>query len=58
MKSRAGLPWSVATTRCPVCGVEFPEEDAEEMGAFRVVRDGRVVWLDSSTCKAEYERGR
>ena len=48
----------MAITVDPVCGMEFPEEDAEEMGAFRVVRDGRVVWLDSSTCKAEYERGR
>jgi YHS domain-containing protein len=40
----------------PVCGMVFPEETAEEMGAFKVVRKGKTHWLCSSTCRDEFER--
>ncbi len=46
-----GRAGAVATTACPVCGAEFPEEDAEALGAFRETRDGRSYWLDSTTCR-------
>ena len=34
-----------------VCGMTFPEETAEEMGAFKVVHKGRTHWFCSSTCR-------
>jgi Cu+-exporting ATPase len=40
----------------PVCGMTFPEETAEEMGAFKVVHKGRTHWLCSSTCKETFEK--
>ena len=34
-----------------VCGMTFDEETADEMGAFKVVRDGKTHWFCSSTCQ-------
>lgn len=39
-----------------VCGMTFPEESAEELGAFKVVRAGRTHWFCSSTCKETFEK--
>jgi YHS domain-containing protein len=42
----------------PVCGMRFPEEDAEALGAFVVVRDGTKHYLCSATCRDQFaERG-
>lgn len=35
----------------PVCKMVFEEETAEEMGAFRVVHQGKTHWFCSSTCR-------
>lgn len=43
-------------TQCPVCGMAFPEEDAEDLGAFKVERAGKTHWLDSSSCKEAFEK--
>jgi YHS domain-containing protein len=42
--------------RDPVCGMQFPEEQAEALGAFVVVRAGKKHYLCSSTCKATFEK--
>lgn len=34
----------------------FPEEEAESLGAFKVVRAGKTHWLDSSSCKQAFEK--
>lgn len=39
----------------PVCKMVFEEETAEEMGAFKVVHQGKTRWFCSSTCKHEFE---
>jgi YHS domain-containing protein len=35
----------------PVCGMPIPVEQAEELGAFKVVHAGKTHWLCSSTCR-------
>jgi YHS domain-containing protein len=40
----------------PVCGMTFPEETAEELGAFKIVRAGKTHWLCSSTCRDAFEK--
>jgi YHS domain-containing protein len=35
----------------PVCGMMFPEEAADELGAFKVVHAGKAHWFCSSTCR-------
>lgn len=53
MKERGA--WAVvAEVTDAVCGVTFDEETAEEMGAFRVVHEGRTHWFCSSTCRDEF----
>lgn len=47
---------SVAETECPVCRMAFPEEEAESLGAFKVVIEGATHWLDSSSCKEAFEK--
>lgn len=37
--------------RCPVCGLEFPEDMAESLGAFVVERAGRRHYLCSAACR-------
>ncbi|HWH07857.1 MAG TPA: YHS domain-containing protein [Candidatus Thermoplasmatota archaeon] len=39
-----------------VCGATFPEETAEEMGAFKVVHGGKAHWFCSSTCRDAFEK--
>lgn len=39
----------------PVCGMQFPEEGAEELGALHVQHQGKRVWFCCPTCKAEFE---
>lgn len=41
----------MADVRDPVCGTEFPEEEAEALGAFVVRRGGTTHYLCSSTCR-------
>lgn len=49
-RGRRGVP----DVTDPVCGMTFPEETAEEMGAFKVVRGGKTHWFCSSTCRDEF----
>ncbi|MGH2671079.1 MAG: YHS domain-containing protein [bacterium] len=42
--------------RDPVCGMTFPEEEAEALGAFVLVRGGAKHYFCSSTCKEQFER--
>jgi YHS domain-containing protein len=42
--------------RDPVCGMTFPEEDAEALGAFVVERGSRKHYLCSAACKEQFER--
>lgn len=39
-----------------VCGMTFPEAQAEELGAFKVVHGGKTHWFCSSTCRDEFVR--
>lgn len=39
-----------------MCGMEFPEGSAEELGAESVVRGGKRVWFCSAFCKHEFEK--
>ncbi|HEV8360085.1 MAG TPA: hypothetical protein VGR28_06495 [Candidatus Thermoplasmatota archaeon] len=41
----------MADVRDPVCGMAFPEEQAEALGAFVVERAGKKHYLCSSTCR-------
>jgi YHS domain-containing protein len=41
--------------RDPVCGMEFPEEQAEALGAFVVERQGRKHYFCSATCRDVFE---
>lgn len=38
----------------PVCGMSFPEEGAEELGALQVEHEGKMRWFCCPTCKAEF----
>ncbi|HVL48803.1 MAG TPA: transcriptional regulator [Candidatus Thermoplasmatota archaeon] len=40
----------------PVCGMEFTEEEAETLGAERLVKDGKTIWFCSPACKHEYAK--
>ena len=35
----------------PVCGMVFPEENAEELGALKVERAGKTHWFCCATCR-------
>lgn len=48
---------TMADVRDPVCGMEFPEEDAEALGASVLVRAGRKHYFCSPTCKRQFEAG-
>ena len=39
----------------PVCGMTFPEEGAEELGALKVVHKGRTHWFCSPTCERDFK---
>ena len=43
---------------CPICRIEFAEEDAQALGAFVLVRDGQKYYFDSKACKTAFERKR
>lgn len=43
--------------RDPVCGMEFPEEEAEALGASVVLRGGKKHYFCSPTCAREFEAG-
>jgi len=43
--------------RDPVCGMEFPEEQAESLGAFVVERAGEKHYFCSQTCAEQFARG-
>jgi YHS domain-containing protein len=47
----------VPDVRDPVCGMEFPEEEAEALGASVVVRQGRKHYFCSPACAREFEAG-
>lgn len=38
----------------PVCKMTFPEESAEELGALKLVHEGKVRWFCSPTCQHEF----
>lgn len=38
----------------PVCGMTFPEEGAEELGALHAEHEGKRVWFCSPTCEREF----
>lgn len=40
----------------PVCGMVFPEEGAEELGALKVERDGKTHWFCCPTCRDAFVR--
>lgn len=44
----------MADVRDPVCGMEFPEEGAEELGACVLVHRGRKLYFCCPTCEAEF----
>ena len=46
----------MAMTTCPVCGMEFPEEDAAGLGAFPVAVEGKTYWCCSSTCRDAFQK--
>lgn len=35
----------------PVCGMTFPEEDAEALGALKVEHEGKTRWFCCPTCR-------
>lgn len=37
-----------------VCGMTFPEEGAEDLGAEKHVHEGRTYWFCCPTCKQEF----
>lgn len=37
-----------------VCGVSFPEEEAEALGALKTERKGRTHWFCCPTCQQEF----
>lgn len=49
--SHRAAPRSMGDVTDAVCGMTFPEETAEEMGAFKVVHKGKTHWFCSSTCR-------
>ena len=38
-----------------VCGMQFPEESAEELGASKSVHKGKTFWFCSPTCKHDFD---
>lgn len=34
-----------------VCGMEFPEETAEELGAVKHTHEGKLYWFCCQTCR-------
>lgn len=44
----------MADVEDPVCKMTFPEESAEDLGALKVVRDGKTHWFCSPTCQEEF----
>ena len=38
----------------PVCGMEFPEETAQEMGATHATHKGKRRWFCSPACEREF----
>lgn len=42
--------------RDPVCGMTFPEEEAEALGAFVVERGGKRHYLCSAACRDAFLR--
>jgi YHS domain-containing protein len=44
----------VADVTDPVCGMVFPEEGAEELGALKVERGGKTHWFCCPTCQKEF----
>ncbi len=38
-----------------VCGMQFPLEGAEELGALKVVHQGKTYWFCSPTCEQEFK---
>lgn len=38
----------------PVCGMTFPEEDAEALGALKAERAGKTRWFCCPTCQQEF----
>lgn len=37
-----------------VCGMSFPEESAEELGALHCVHNGKTRWFCCATCQKEF----
>ena len=54
--TRDGPSAGVPDVTDAVCGATFPEETAEEMGAFKVVHGGKAHWFCSSTCRDAFEK--
>lgn len=46
----------MADVRDPVCGMEFPEEEAEALGAFVHVDKGRRTYFCSRTCLEAFDQ--
>lgn len=42
--------------RDAVCGMEFPEEGAEELGALKHEHEGKTYWFCCETCRTEFKR--
>lgn len=38
----------------PVCGETFTDEEAESLGAEKILRDGKVVWFCGPYCREMY----
>lgn len=38
----------------PVCGLAFPEEDADALGAIKVEHEGRTHWVCCPTCERAF----
>ena len=43
--------------RDPVCGMEFPEEEAEALGAEVLTVAGKRHYFCSPTCRRQFEAG-
>ncbi len=40
---------------CPVCGMAFPEDQAEAWGAETVMHEGATYYFDSPVCRESFE---
>lgn len=45
----------MTVVRDATCGLEFTVEEAEALGAEKVVRGGRAHWFCCPTCRKEWE---